>query len=291
MWLVQSNMAGYMGLPEPELMTCFSTMNERGVCGGFLGIAMLPMILNRRWRNIGGYFSVVLILYAIFLTQVRTIMIILVLVTVLQPVLARGYGLGRVLAATIILTLVSAFGLAKMPGTSKFAARFEAEQLAGKNTSMEGRFGVYGAGLGTILSNPMGQGLGSAGMAANRLPGEGGKLGDAGYVEIVVQFGWLGSALFFGGLALLWKELAWRWNFAHRLSGIYPVDPFLPAGRAMFFGALAYLLIGDIFAGFSLIWVFFGRALNLCNHPAVVEAYLESTEPEEEMEASPRATL
>ena len=53
MWLVQSGMAGYMGQPEPTKMTVFSTLAERGPCGDFLAWAVIPMIINPRWRNPG----------------------------------------------------------------------------------------------------------------------------------------------------------------------------------------------------------------------------------------------
>ena len=131
MWLVQSNMVGYMGLPEPQKMTCFSTMNERGVCSGFLGMAMLPMILNRRWRNSGGWFSVVLILYAMFLTEVRSSLIILVLVAVLQPVLSRGFGILRVSVAAILLTVVAALGLGNLPASAKWPRDSMRSNLSG----------------------------------------------------------------------------------------------------------------------------------------------------------------
>ena len=48
------------------------------------------------------------------------------------------------------------------------------------------------------------------------------------------------------------------------------MDPFIPATRAILLATLVFLFVGDIFAGFSLLWIFFGRVLSLPADPAVL---------------------
>lgn len=265
-WLVKSKMAGYMGLPEPTKMTVFSTLNERGSCGGFLAWAVIPMIINRRWRNIGGWFTVALLLSCMILTETRSNLIIIVLVAFLYPTLAKGRGIGRLLVLTALIVAAGTWGVEHIPGMKKMSSRFEAESLIGEGSSLHGRLQIYQFGMAEILHRPLGLGLGSSGLG-QRTEGEVATVGDSGYVQIFAQFGWLGGLLFFLALWRIWRELTRRWRFSETYSDLESVDPFIPATRAILIGSLVFLAVGDIFAGFSLLWVFLGRALSPMTDP------------------------
>jgi putative inorganic carbon (hco3(-)) transporter len=259
MWLEQSGMIGYMGLPEPTKMTCFSTLNERGPCAGFLTWAVAPMFLNARWRNQGGWVSVLLILSAMLLTEVRSGFIVVVLAALLQPALASGRGIGRTLTACGLVVAAAYFGLQRIPGVERFTKRFETTALAGEESSAHIRLRLYIAGLQTVAENPVGLGLGSSGMATQRGATQSDKtVFDAGYIQIFAQFGWIGALLFFSALGLLWVELGSRWRVARREA---EADPFLPAARALLVSMMILLVIADVFSGFSLVWVVFGRVI------------------------------
>ena len=86
--------------------------------------------------------------------------------------------------------------------------------------------------------------------------------GDSGYIQIFSQFGWVGAGLFFAALYALWSELGRRWNLGIEVTMAQAIDSFVPATRAILLGSLVYLVVGDIFAGFSLLWVFFGRSIS-----------------------------
>ena len=261
-WLVESGMAGYMGQPEPTKMTVFSTLQERGPCGTFLAWAVLPMILDRRWRNIGGWLSVVLLLSAIVLTETRSNLIIIAVVATVYPALSKGRGILRLLTLTAILVGAATWGLGRIPGIDRMTDRFGAESLYGEGSSLDARVETYQYGFAYVLKSPFGRGLGSSGMG-RRLEND--KIvtsGDSGYVQILLQFGWLGAALFFGGLWRIWADLKVRSRVGTRLVGAGEIEPFVPATRAILLGTLIFLLVGDIFAGFSLIWVFFGRSIS-----------------------------
>ena len=267
MWLEQSGMQGYMGQPIPTQMTLFSTMNERGPCGTFLAWAAIPMILSRQWRNPLGWIAIVFVIATIFLTGTRSNFIVMAVVAVLYPALSRGRGAFRMLVLAALSVLVISFGASRIPGAERFAARYTAEEIHGEGSSLQGRLEIYRMGLSTIARNPLGLGLGSSGMG-KRVEGGEGVVGDSGYVQIFAQFGWLGGIAFFAAFTLMWKELTRRSrNAVNAFRG--PVDPFIPATRALLLATMVFLLVGDIFSGFSLIWVFFGRALAVSTDPAL----------------------
>ncbi len=265
MWLVQAGMAGYMGEPEPTKMTVFSTMNERGPCGTFLAWAVIPMILNRRWRLAGGWLVIALLLWVIVLTQTRSNLIVIAVIALLFPTLSRGQGLLRVMMFAALVVLAATWGLDKVPGMNVINTRFGAESLYGESSSLQGRISIYRSAAIEVLTNPFGRGLGSSGMGVrveNALGNTVQTLGDSGYIQMFVQFGWVGGVLFFVAMWKLWKELSVRWDTWSRRFQPDEIDPFVTATRAILLGSMVFLFVGDVFAGYSLIWVFFGRALS-----------------------------
>lgn len=274
LWLVESGMEGYMGHPEPTKMICFSTLNERGVCASFLGWAVLPMLLNSRWRNMGSWLSILLILSALTLTQVRSTFIIVGLMTFLHPLVAKGKGIFRTLFLAAVLSAAGSYGLQHLPGAEQFSQRWQSKSLTGEGSSLTGRIGIYQSLTGAVLTHPQGYGLGSSGLAS-RVSNVNSGFCDAGYVLIFVQFGWIGAGFFFAALILIWKEISARFKIDHQLKDKSMTDPFLSATRAVLVGMVVFLFVGDVFAGFSLVWIFFGRAINPWCHPAYKLALMQ----------------
>lgn len=262
MWLVESGMVGYMGQPEPTQMTVFSTLNERGPCGTFLAWAVIPMIIHSRWRNVGGWLSVALLLSGIVLTQTRSNLIIIALVALLYPALSKGRGLGRLLVLSALVVSIGTLGMERIPGLSTMKERFGSESLYGEGSSLQGRIEIYQYGISDVLRRPLGLGLGSSGMGNRAGGGAIQTVGDSGYIQIIAQFGWIGAGLFFCALWKIWKELGMRWSIGCQAFGPTQVNAFVPATRAILLAALVFLFVGDIFAGFGLLWVFLGRALS-----------------------------
>ena len=74
---------------------------------------------------------------------------------------------------------------------------------------------IYQDSLGAILTNPLGSGLGATGLSGRINVGGTGTqsvIADAGYSEIVIQFGWFGAPLIIYALWLMWKEMAIRFR-------------------------------------------------------------------------------
>src|SRR6516164_4324799 len=70
-WVQSVGFVGYLGNLAPTEMTVFSTFAERGPCASFLAIAMIPIIVCRRWRLFLGWPEALLILSTILLSMVR----------------------------------------------------------------------------------------------------------------------------------------------------------------------------------------------------------------------------
>ena len=267
MWLEQSGMQGYMGQPIPTQMTLFSTMNERGPCAALLAWAAIPMVLSRRWRNFTGWVAVALLVATIFLTGTRTMFVVMAIVCVMYPLLTKGKGVVSILLFTVGAVFALDFLIAKIPGTERFAERYSADSLHGESSSLRGRLEIYQSGAFMILRNPLGFGLGSSGMGKRVESDSVEGVGDSGYIQIFAQFGWLGGLLFFGALWKIWRELGERWEVGAKMMGHRRVDGTIPAARAILIASLALLLVNDFYAGFSIIWIFFGRALAIDNDP------------------------
>lgn len=268
-WVTEVGFVGYLGQLRPTEMSVFSTMHERGPCASFLAWAAIPMILHPRWRIIGSWLTVILLFSVVTLTLSRSMFIIVALVSILQPALSKGKGLGRVLFFAALLAIGASVGLEQMPGSERLTKRFETVKDMQNDGSFQGRLAIFTTGIPWVLSHPLGSGLGSSGFGAGRMGG-GAKEGfcDSGYIEVFSQFGWIGGLAFFGAMWQIWGELSRR----IRLGG---TDPFLFTGRAVQLGCLVFLYVGNVFGGFSLFWVFLGISLNRLTLPQPAPQYYE----------------
>lgn len=209
-WVRAVGFEGYLGQLRPTEMTVFSTMAERGPLAAFLGFAVIPMICSKRWRNIGGWFSVLLILSVILLTLVRSTIITIGLATILYPILNQGKNTMRLIFLLCVVALAANVGLSRLPTSGKISARVGTIANITEDGSFKGRVSIAQHGVSGVLRNPLGTGLGSTGLAGRVNTGEveaGGEIGDNGYFSIMFTFGWIGSIFFFRGFYLLWKQI------------------------------------------------------------------------------------
>lgn len=209
-WVKAVGFEGYLGNLKPTQMVVFSTMSERGPFAGFLAFAVIPMIVSRRWRNFTGWASVILIMGTILLTFVRTSLITIALATILFPILNRGKNTVQIMLLLGVLGLAGMWGLRQIPTSGKISQRLQSISSLTEDGSFKGRMDIAGAGLGGILGNPIGTGLGSAGLAGRVNTGTqdaGAAIGDNGYFEILYSFGIIGAGFFFYALWLIWKQV------------------------------------------------------------------------------------
>ena len=263
-WVTEVKFVGYLGQLRPTEMSVFSTMHERGPCASFLAWAAIPMILNSRWRIIGSWATVMLLLSVVVLTLTRSMFIIVGLVAMLQPALSKGKGIGRVIVLAVLMGVGASVGLQYMPGSERITKRYDTMKDMQNDGSFKGRMGILTTGLPWVLMHPVGTGLGSSGFGAGRIGGAGSAqegFCDSGYIEVFSQFGWIGGLAFFAAMAQIWGELTRRIRQGGK-------DAFLFTGRVVLVGCLVFLAVGNIFGGFSLFWVFLGISLNRLTKPA-----------------------
>ena len=146
----------------------------------------------------------------------------------------------------------------KMPGSEKLQDRFSTLGSMQEDGSFQARMDIYSYGIATILLNPIGFGLGATGISSRINTGGGSNTGavitDAGYIEIVAQYGWIGAILIVYALLLMWKQLAIRFKIGFR-----PTEVML--ARALLIALIPACFVANVITQFSILWIVFGSAL------------------------------
>lgn len=254
-WLIQVNFVGYMGVPEPGKMSLFSTMAERGpaamyLCGGVMLLALRPGTLSiLRWP------AVILIGYAMLLTNSRTTVIFAGLAVVLFPVLNRGASLITVSALVVGAIVFGPSLLSHLPGQA--AARVGSISSIEDDGSFVGRVGLLGHALSNSITEPLGLGIGSHGMASRVAKAAvAGGTDSTGYIENLRTYGWIGFGVF---VFILWKI----WESSRDLVKHHLDDADVRIFRSWFLAGMAALFSGNWLAGASFFWVLAGHSLGL----------------------------
>lgn len=291
-WLIQVGFVGYMGVPEPTKMDVFSTMAERGPLAAFLGFSVVPMIVSSRWRTFLGWPAVVLVFSTILLTTSRGGIIIALVATLIFLLVNRGAKTAQIIVAVLVVGSAAWFGIDKMPGSKRIMDRFETLSHMEDDGSFQGRIDIMTGGTEAVLENPFGGGLGAAGLGTRINTGSAQtttKFGDAGYFQIILVYGVIGTALLLAGLYLAWKRLA----LYYRIKTLRNEHVLLI--RALMIAMIPACGAGDMLTGYSIFWLALGCGLaipkaTLARTIALLESGGEDDEMEEEEPAAP-ATL
>ena len=257
-WLREVGMIGYMGIPEPTKMSVFSTMGERGPLASYLGFALVPMIVSPRWRTFLGWPAVVLVFSTIVLTVSRGGVLIALIGTLIFLLVNRGAKFGQIALATVVVGLAVWFGIGLMPGSERLIERFETLGNMGEDGSFQGRMAIMAGGTGAVLENPLGGGLGASGLGTRVNTGGTGtttSFGDAGYFQIFLVYGIIGSGLLLGALILAWKRL----GIYYRVATLRNEHVLLI--RALMIAMIPACAAGDMLTGFSIFWLALGCGL------------------------------
>lgn len=258
-WVKAVGFEGYLGRLRPTEMTVFSTMSERGVLAGFLAFAVIPMMISKRWRNVGGWISVGLIIATILLTYVRTAIITIGLATILFPVLNRGKNTVQIILMLCLAAVAGSYVLQKTPSSGKVGERMQSIGSITEDGSFKGRIQIASYGVGALLRNPLGMGLGSTGLAGRVNTGvmeAGGVIGDNGYFEVLLSFGIFGGACFFYAFYLIWRQVRVFEKLGIRGESLMVFKALFVTGAvALFAGnwlAGAGSVVFCVFAGFAV---------------------------------------
>jgi len=259
-WVRAVGFEGYLGKLKPTEMTVFSTMAERGPLAGFLAFAVIPMLVSRRWRNSGGWFSVVFIIATILLTYVRSSIITIGMAAILFPVLNKGRNTVQIMLLLAVVAVAANLGFSSIPSSNQIGARMGSIGSITEDGSFKGRIDIARYGLSAVLGNPLGTGLGSTGLAGRVNTGEieaQASIGDNGYFAILFSLGWIGAGAFFYAFYLIWRQ-------ARIFEKMGVKNESLMMFKTLFVTGAVALIAGDWLSGPSSVvfCIFSGFAVN-----------------------------
>ena len=118
-----------------------------------------------------------------------------------------------------------------------------------------------GGGFSSIAQEPLGVGLGSAGLAARvntgTVAGSGGKVGDAGWFQIILIYGLPGTGFLLAAMLSGWRLLGQRF----RVPTLR--DDHVLLARAMMITLIPTCFVGDLLTGFSIFWLALGCGISI----------------------------
>jgi len=196
-----------IGRPEPYGIRVFSTFGAPLQCSLFLLTALVPMLVDARWRKFVGYPGAALIGYVLLLTITRTAWVALIAGVGFYLIVARGSRKVRTIVATGVVAGLIWFALPYLPGYETISSRLGSMTQLKQDTSATARTSLLTIAWQQISSNPLGTGMGSYGVGT-RLSSDPSKVNtgiDNGYVGLALSYGWFGLLFFLRGIWLTIK--------------------------------------------------------------------------------------
>ncbi|MFX3641375.1 MAG: O-antigen ligase family protein [Candidatus Pristimantibacillus sp.] len=201
-WMINSEMLS-IGAPEPLSVRVFSTLNSPGPAGVFLTMVLGFMIVQKKWRSFG-IIGVLIVLLAVLLTLVRSAWI--GLVVMLLAYLYRAKSIDKIklfflFGAGILLYL---FILPNLSGAQNITNRMSTFTTMNEDVSFNERLSFSTNIVTTILSNPIGRGLGATGLGTKLYSNASSYQSfDNGYLNLFYTFGLIGGLAVIGSLFAL----------------------------------------------------------------------------------------
>jgi hypothetical protein len=198
-----------IGKPEPYGIRVFSTFGSPLQCSLFLLTALVPMLVEARWRRLVGFLGAALIAYALLLTITRTAWVAMVAGIVAYIFVSRFGRRVQVMAAIGVLGVAMWFALPYLPGYETVSERITGFSNIKEDTSMTARTAILRTFWDVIINNPVGSGMGTYGVATRLSydPNRQNTGFDNGYIGLADSYGWFGLLLFLRGLWLLVRSV------------------------------------------------------------------------------------
>ncbi|MDG0814421.1 hypothetical protein [Cohnella rhizosphaerae] len=119
MWIEGARMVS-LGPAEPMQFKAFSTLNANGAFSIFLVSAIMPAIMNRKWRGPFGWAGILLMISALSITLVRASWIVLIIEIVFFILLASGASRLRMISIVGVLVVAGFLVFPHLPGGGGF---------------------------------------------------------------------------------------------------------------------------------------------------------------------------
>lgn len=256
-WMEWSKMSS-IGDIEPGGFRTFSTMASPGPYSVFLVLALLPPLVNARWRP-GGWVLPMFILSGLLLTLVRSAWLMLVVGLLVWAMTGRSREAGRVMLIVGVMVIVGAFLMPYMPGADRISKRLDSLTHIGEDHSANDRTDLLLEGPKMVVTHPLGQGLGSTGTAVRLADASRSNVAlDNGVFYYFLTFGALGGIGFTCIAVVLWRNLTG--------GSLLPPADASPADRmalvgltALLFGLSAVNVVAN--ASAWMVWPFVSVAL------------------------------
>ncbi|WP_138494611.1 O-antigen ligase family protein [Paenibacillus pinistramenti] len=258
-WMTHVEMNS-IGTPEPLEVRVFSTLNSPGPAAGFLACALVPMVLEKRWRGSFSWIGVLLVAFCLMTTLVRSSWLMIMVMLLVYIATSPSKRKWRTLLQLAVIALVVTWALPKVPGAEGLTARMQTLGSIEEDHSYNERLDLLNTMLPMVVHNPAGQGLGSVGTGTKL--GNDGELGeygimDNGFLALLLTFGAAGGLCFFGALVFLLKNI---------ISAVLQKGPeqlYARLSLAVWAGAAASLFSDNGFPGMRgyLIWMLIGIGL------------------------------
>ncbi len=198
-----------IGRPEPYEIRVFSTFGSPLQCSLFLLTALVPMLVEARWRKAVGFVGAGVIAYTLLLTITRTAWVAMVAGILAYVFVSRFGRRVQVLAAILLLGAGIWLALPYLPGYETVSERLTGMTNLSEDTSMTARTAILRTFWDTIVANPVGSGMGTYGVAT-RLAADPRRQNtgfDNGYIGLADSYGWFGLLMFLRGLWLLVRSV------------------------------------------------------------------------------------
>ncbi len=258
-WLVASNMWVTMGPPEPQQFRVFSTLNSTGPFAFVMVAGLLMLFSGTSWAArialVPGYLS-------LLLTLVRAAWGGWVVGIAYMIFRLRGRLRKRLIYTLSAGVLLLAPILIMSPGTTdRIGSRAGTISNIEDDGSFRARLGIYIRGAPAVAGNPFGNGIGSTGRAA-KLENEEGKAVsfDSGIFDVLLSLGWMGSALYMGGLVAIFATVL--------RADAASTDSFTVTAAAIALSFAAMMLFVNMMIAVSgaIAWTFMGAVLASRRH-------------------------
>ncbi|MEO1235393.1 MAG: O-antigen ligase family protein [Planctomycetota bacterium] len=210
-WMGWSQMNS-IGAIEAGGFRPFSTMASPGPYSVFLALALVPALVNARWRP-GGWLVPAFILSGLLLTLVRSAWLMLAVGLVVWAMTGRSREAGRTVMVVGVMAIAGGFVMPYVPGADRISNRLDSLTHLGSDHSASDRADLLRDGPQMLVHHPLGQGLGSTGTAVRMANADRSNVAlDNGVFFYFLTFGALGGAAFVVVAVRLWRGLSGgRW--------------------------------------------------------------------------------